>query len=88
MCNKTELEAFVGRRKPIPQGCFLGTLRRAASREGSQRWISAGGDRIYTWDALHGEVEGFNIRGRHIGAFDPCTGAMVKSAVKGRSIDV
>lgn len=43
---------------------------------------------LYTWDALHGEVEVFNSRGRHLGAIDPITGEMTKPAVPGRKIDV
>jgi hypothetical protein len=47
-----------------------------------------GGRRLYPWDSLHGEVEVFNSRGKHLGALDPVTGAWVKSAVAGRTIGV
>jgi RHS repeat-associated protein len=41
---------------------------------------------IYEWDSQHGEVEMYNRRGRHLGAFDPQTGKPVtdrKGKVKG-----
>jgi hypothetical protein len=44
--------------------------------------------RLYTWDALHGEVEAFNARGRHLGSFDPVTEELIKEPVQGRTIDV
>jgi len=42
---------------------------------------------LFTWDSLHGEIEVFNKRGKHLGAMDPF-GKFIKSAVKGRKIDV
>jgi len=36
---------------------------------------------------MHGEIEVFNRRGRHIGVLDPL-GRPIKDAVKGRRIDV
>jgi hypothetical protein len=39
-----------------------------------------------TWDSLHGEVEVFNKRGRHLGVVDPISGEFLKPAVKGRKI--
>jgi len=42
----------------------------------------------YTWDSLHGEIEVFNKRGKHIGVVDAVSGELIKDAVKGRSIDV
>jgi hypothetical protein len=38
---------------------------------------------IFTWDALHGEIEGFSARGEHRGAFDPVTGQRIKPRSKG-----
>jgi Cytotoxic len=43
---------------------------------------------IFTWDALHGEIEGFSVRGEHRGAFDPVSGQRIKPPVKGRRIRV
>jgi len=57
-------------------------------RHGEKLWRSADGDRLYTWDSLHGEVEVFNKRGRHLGAADAMTGRLIKDAVRGRRIDV
>jgi hypothetical protein len=67
---------------PFLDGC------ERVRRRGDQRWRSADGERYYTWDARHEEVEVFDKRGRHRGAVDPFTGALVKPAVKGRRIDV
>jgi hypothetical protein len=55
---------------------------------GQKRWRNRDGDRLYTWDSLHGEIEVFNVRGRHLGAIDAVTGDLIKDAVKGRKIDV
>jgi hypothetical protein len=55
---------------------------------GALRWRSADGKRLFTWDALHGEIEVFNRRGDHLGAADAQTGAYIKDPVKGRHIDV
>lgn len=52
------------------------------------RWKSIKGDRFYTWDSLHGEVEVWNKRGIHLGAVDPISGNTVKDADARKSIDV
>jgi cytoskeletal protein CcmA (bactofilin family) len=36
---------------------------------------------------LHGEIEIFNARGKHLVPFDPITGALIKEAVPGRRVD-
>ena len=41
---------------------------------------------LHLGDALHGEIEVFTKRGRHLGALHAVTGALIKPAVKGRSI--
>jgi hypothetical protein len=74
--------------KPIPCPSILDDFEYLGARNGERRWRSDGGKRIYTWDGLHGEVEVFNSRGRHLGALDPETGALIKDPVPGRSIDV
>nr|WP_309225145.1 colicin E3/pyocin S6 family cytotoxin [Salinispora sp. H7-4] len=38
---------------------------------------------IYEWDSQHGEVEKYNKKGKHLGAFDPSTGEMMTDS-KGR----
>ena len=35
---------------------------------------------IYEWDYQHGRVEVYDRRGRHIGEYDPETGAQTKPA--------
>ncbi|MBX3496217.1 MAG: hypothetical protein KF769_08240 [Parvibaculum sp.] len=70
----------------IPVDCFLHSLERVPWK-GEVRWRSKDGRRIYTWDRLHGEIEVFNQRGRHLGVLGP-SGLEIKPAVKGRSIDV
>lgn len=55
---------------------------------GERRWRSPDGKRLYTWDALHGEIEVFNTRGRHLGVLHALTGELIKEAVRGRTIDV
>jgi len=57
-------------------------------KNGDQLWRSSCGRRLYTWDSLHGEIEVFNRRGRHIGVVHAQTGVQIKDAVEGRSIDV
>lgn len=55
---------------------------------GRKVWRSQDGKRYYTWDELHGEIEVFSKRGRHIGSADVLTGEIIKDAVKGRRLDV
>lgn len=74
--------------KPIPRPSFLDDCVPMGARNKQPRWKSKDGDRIYTWDSLHGEIEVFNKRGKHLGAIDAITGALIKNAVKGRTIDV
>ena len=54
---------------------------------GRKRWKSKDGKRLYTWDSLHGEIEVFNDRGRHLAVYSP-DGDCIKGAVKGRKINV
>ncbi len=75
-------------RLPIPADSILDGFDPLGFIAGERRWRSHGGKRLYTWDALHGEVEVFDSRGRHLGAIDPITGAVLKEAVRGRRIEV
>lgn len=70
---------------PIPADCILRTFDRVIPFSGEKRWRSKG--RYYTWDGLHGEIEMFNSRGKHLGVLN-CEGILIKSAVEGRTIDV
>lgn len=74
--------------KAIPRPSILDEFEYIGAYSGERRWRSHGGKRLYTWDSLHGEVEVFNARGKHLGALDPVTGTLVKLAVPGRTIDV
>lgn len=74
--------------EPIPSPSMLDDQEYFGVRGGRKVWRSRDGQRYYTWDGLHGEVEVFNRRGWHLGALDPETGEPVKPAVKGRWLDV
>ena len=43
------------------------------------RWKDAAGT-IFEWDYRHGRVEKYDRLGRHLGEFDPVTGAQTKPA--------
>lgn len=47
-----------------------------------KRWTWDG--KILEWDSQHGEVEMYDKRGKHLGAYDPQTGARVKGPEAGR----
>ena len=72
--------------RPVP--CYLDEMVALGERGGRKRWRSRDGERLYTWDSLHGEIEVFNKHGRHLGALDAIAGTLIKPAVKGRKIDV
>jgi len=74
--------------KPIPSPSILDGFEYLGAFDGERRWRSHGGKRLYTWDSLHGEVEMFNKRGKHLGSLDAKTGDLLKEAVRGRTIDV
>jgi hypothetical protein len=74
--------------KPIPRPSIFDGLESLGAINGEKRWRSLDGKRLYTWDALHGEIEIFTRRGKHLGAMDPISGDLVKTAVAGRVIDV
>lgn len=75
-------------RKPIPRPGFLDACEPLGYICGERRWRDPAGDLIYTWDALHDELEVFDLRGHHLGAADPVTGNWIKPARKGRRIRV
>ncbi|NCZ87521.1 MAG: hypothetical protein EBY95_08745 [Actinobacteria bacterium] len=72
--------------KPIPDDCFIRRLERYFYQG---RHIGISDDRRfrYTWDSLHGEVEVYSRRGRHLGVLDGSCKS-IGGAVKGRRIDV
>jgi len=73
--------------KPVPDPSFFDECEFAGVFSKEKRWKSKDGNRLYTWDSLHGEIEVFNKRGKHLGVFDPY-GKLIKPAKKGRKIDV
>jgi len=74
--------------KSVPrESPFLKQCKYVGFVSGQQRWRSRDRKRIYTWDALHGEIEVFNRQGLHLGVLDR-QGRPTKDAVKGRKIDV
>lgn len=75
-------------RKSIPNPCFLDNCTYLGAPHGEKRWRNEKGDRLYTWDYVHGEIEVFDKRGNHLGVLDPKSGVFVKPAVRGRKIDV
>lgn len=75
--------------KPVPKPSFLTEeCEYIGSFNGEKRWRSIDNKRLYTWDGLHGEIEVFNNRGRHLGVLEPQNGMPIKPAKKGRKINV
>jgi Cytotoxic len=74
--------------KPKPSPSILDDCEDLGFVSGQRRWRSKDGTRLYTWDSLHGEIEVFNRRGKHLGVVDPVRGLQTKDAVKGRTINV
>lgn len=74
--------------EPIPKPSFLDCCDCLGFISGAKRWRSKDGQKYFTWDSMHGEIEVFNKRGKHIAVFHPLTGKTIKYAVKGRVIDV
>ncbi|MGI4763746.1 MAG: colicin E3/pyocin S6 family cytotoxin [Janthinobacterium lividum] len=72
---------------PVPKTSVLDGFEQVGAPGGRRRWRSDGGQRLYEWDSLHGEIEVYNGRGRHLGTMD-AQGAMIGPAIKGRTIDV
>ena len=50
------------------------------------RWKDPDG-KIYEWDSQHGELEKYDRRGKHLGAFDYKTGEQIKPAEPKRKIE-
>ena len=73
---------------PVPESGFIKDLEYLGIPARRRRYRSRDRDRVYEWDSLHGELEVYNNRGRHLGVVDGETGEMIKSAIKGRRIDV
>lgn len=72
--------------KPIPKPSILDECEIVGIEKGRKVFKAPNGERYYTWDSLHGEVEVFNKRGKHLGAINPITGEVLKPAIRGRKI--
>ena len=72
---------------PIPKPSFLDECESLGAFKSQKRWRSKDGKRLYTWDSLHGEIEVYNDRGKHLGVLN-INGDLIKDAVKGRKIEV
>ena len=73
-----ELPAFPDARKVRPKTVFAGGKR--------MRWRVAQTGMILEWDYRHGRIEAYNRAGRHLGEFDPVTGAQLKPAKPGHRV--
>jgi hypothetical protein len=51
-----------------------------------KRWKGPDGT-IYEWDSQHGTVEKYDKNGKHLGEYDPVTGAQTKQPVGGRRVE-
>jgi Cytotoxic len=73
-----------------PEDSFLKNLRVFGIRGGKKVWGEGEGSkaRYYTWDGLHGEVEVYNHRRRHLGVMDPVSRRFIKDAVEGRTLEL
>lgn len=67
-----------------PKPCYLDEFEVWKVINGRKVWRNASGNRLYTWDFLHGEIEAFDKLGRHLGALDAKTGRFTGDAVHGR----
>ncbi|MFN0094297.1 MAG: colicin E3/pyocin S6 family cytotoxin [Dehalococcoidia bacterium] len=74
----------------VPEDSFLHSLDVFGVRDGRRVWRSGTcrNTRYYPWDSLHGEVEVFNSRGRHLGAVDAITGKQTKDLGLGRRLRI
>lgn len=73
---------------PRPRPCYLDRMQKWKVVNGKPTWRSPCGKRLFQWDELHGEIEAYNKRGKHVGVLHPVTGELIKDAVEGRTIDV
>jgi Cytotoxic len=55
-------------------------------KDGSMRHRWKDDKNIYEWDAQHGAVEKYDLRGRHLGQYDPDMGTLQKPADPTRRI--
>src|SRR5581483_8643731 len=77
-CGMIQATAWQNRYRARPSLIFLSILARLAG----SGWRTDAGRRLYTWDSLHGEVEVFGARRKHLGALDPVTGRFRQSSAR------
>lgn len=73
---------------PRPNPSYLDGMRKLKVVGTRQVWVNSDTTRYFSWDSLHGEIECFNKRGRHLGAMNAVTGEFIKPADHGRTLDV
>lgn len=73
---------------PRPSPCFLDGMEPCGAPDGRKRWRNSRHNRYYEWDDVHGHIEAYNKRGRHIAVLHAVTGEVIGSAVPGRRINV
>jgi hypothetical protein len=66
---------------------FLAEQNYLGFTHGALRWRSRDGKRLYEWDDMHGHIEAYNQRGKHLAVLDT-DGRVIGEAVKGRTISV
>ncbi len=71
---------------PKPKPCFLDHQIKSHIDSDRQVYKNIKGNRYYTWDSMHGEIEVFDKRGVHLGVFAPSGPPPIKEAVAGRKI--
>lgn len=75
-------------RRPIPRPSFLDTCDYLGYIYGERRWRDSVNRRLLTRDSLHGEIEVYDLRGRHVAALDAMTGEPIKQGRNGKRIRV
>nr|WP_314877466.1 colicin E3/pyocin S6 family cytotoxin [uncultured Pseudomonas sp.] len=73
---------------PKPRPCFLDRFAKSHVDGDRQVYVDTLERVYYTWDSLHGEIEVFNCRGRHLGAIHAVSGELIKDAKQGRKIKI
>ncbi|MFF0082257.1 colicin E3/pyocin S6 family cytotoxin [Streptomyces canus] len=80
---------------PAPKGGLPGFPKAGPARAKTpvqgggglrKRWKDPKSGEIYEWDSQHGAVEKYNKRGKHLGEYDPNTGAQTKPADPTRKV--
>jgi hypothetical protein len=74
-------------RWPIPRPSYLDDCEYLGFVDGNRTWRSKSGKRLFTWDSFHGQIEVFDMRGRHIAVLS-VNGDWREVPVNGRRIDV